>query len=284
MASMRHACFVPSRVIDNPRDAVAVGPHAKGVVAMRRIRLYPRIVSLVVIALLLAAAGPALAGDSKPKPIPVHTNAYGQSYEEWATAWWQWVIGQGMIGHPLFDGTGIAPFDTEGSTCDRGQAGKVWFLAGTFGGDAERTCTIPNGKALFLPILNGGVDNVGPPIRDPLDSEEVLRKDCLAFVTDPEVLALTIDGKKVAHLDAYQIEPTLFQYTAPDIPDNIYRAFGFEYVGDVLPPGAVTCGYYVLLQPLSAGKHILVIEAENNGFSLHVTYNLTVSKPHGKGK
>ena len=36
----------------------------------------------------------------------------------------------------------------------KSQSGPVWFLAGTFGGKAERTCTIPSGKAILFPPIN----------------------------------------------------------------------------------------------------------------------------------
>jgi hypothetical protein len=39
---------------------------------------------------------------------------------------------------------------------------------------------------------------------------------------------------------------------------------------------SVDDGYYVLLKPLSVGNHTLHIHAESTGFTLDVTYDLTV--------
>ncbi len=38
--------------------------------------------------------------------------------------------------------------------CTREQKGKIWFLAGNFGGTSNRECMIPKGKALFFPVIN----------------------------------------------------------------------------------------------------------------------------------
>ena len=60
--------------------------------------------------------------------------------------WWQWVISIGQSENPLLDPTG--------ADCAVGQEGPVWFLGGTFGGPATRSCTVPAGKALLIPVLN----------------------------------------------------------------------------------------------------------------------------------
>ena len=77
--------------------------------------------------------------------------AYGKTYGEWSAQWWQWVHSIPAGINPLLDATG--------EHCDEGQFAfdndKVWFLAGTTGGEAERHCTVPHGKALLYPLVNG---------------------------------------------------------------------------------------------------------------------------------
>jgi hypothetical protein len=240
--------------------------------------------SLVVLVMLLALLVPGptvLARNDNPGVTPPHAKAFGKSYEDWASAWWRWVVENPATNHPLLDGSGIPGIDGPGANCDAWQQGKVWFLAGNFGGTVERDCAIPSGKAIFFPVLNSAVDNVGPPITD-LPPEE-LRSRCEAFVADPEKLAVTLDGQSLKHLEDYAIKPTLFSYTVPDIPDNIYRAvLGLDFAGDVLPPGAYSCGYYVMLAPLSKGEHTLHIEAENDGFALDVLYHLDIGAKAAK--
>jgi hypothetical protein len=44
------------------------------------------------------------------------------------------------------------------SGCTINQSGPVWFLADLLSGKAERSCTIPAGKAILVPMLTGNCD------------------------------------------------------------------------------------------------------------------------------
>src|ERR1051325_2933921 len=93
-----------------------------------------------------SAPGVNVGVNSNPGILPPGSSAYGHSYGEWAALWWQWVLAIPADENPLTD--------TTGEFCDVGQAGPVWFLAGTFGSSVERSCTIPAGKAIFVPVHN----------------------------------------------------------------------------------------------------------------------------------
>ncbi len=68
---------------------------------------------------------------------------FGRSWEQWVAIWWQWCSAEPDDTNPVADMTG--------EICDKNQTDSdVWFLAGTFGGEAERTCIIPAGKAIFF--------------------------------------------------------------------------------------------------------------------------------------
>jgi hypothetical protein len=47
--------------------------------------------------------------------------------------------------------------------CAINQTGPVWFLPGTTGGAAERTCTIPAGKAILFPVISSECDYASYP-------------------------------------------------------------------------------------------------------------------------
>ncbi|MFI6323767.1 hypothetical protein ACIBG8_40000 [Nonomuraea sp. NPDC050556] len=44
--------------------------------------------------------------------------------------------------------------DPTGAFAAEGQPDDVWFLAGTFGGKAKRSCHVPAGRPLFFPLVN----------------------------------------------------------------------------------------------------------------------------------
>src|SRR2546423_6015845 len=75
--------------------------------------------------------------------FPINSRPYGKSYGAWAASWWQWAFSIPEAYNPVTD--------TTGAFAGVGQSGPVWFVAGTFGGSAERTFTVPAGKGLFLP-------------------------------------------------------------------------------------------------------------------------------------
>jgi hypothetical protein len=238
--------------------------------------------SLVILVMLVALLLPSpaiFARNDNPGVLPPNSSPHGKSYEEWSVAWWQWAISLPVTNHPLFDETG--------ENCDVGQQGKVWFLGGVFNvsGTAVRDCTIPTGTALFFPILNAFTDNVPATYPNPetrgLD-QQALIDECDAFVADPDNLAVTIDGQSLNNLENYSVDSTPFSYIMP-VEDSLYDAFGIDYNEGAPPeaepgPGAVSCGYYVMLPPLSKGEHTLRIQGTiaGGGFSLDVTYNLSV--------
>ena len=77
--------------------------------------------------------------------LPPQSNPYGKSYSQWSAAYWQWLFGQPLDGHP---GNDNPDFDVTA-----GQSGRVWFLTGPFG-VIEREATIPAGTALFVSLIN----------------------------------------------------------------------------------------------------------------------------------
>jgi hypothetical protein len=239
------------------------------------------LVALVLLLALLVPTSAVIARNDNPGVLPPNAKAFGKSYEGWSAAWWQWALSQPVSTNPLFDLTG--------ERCAEGQQGKVWFLAGNLtGGTIERACTIPTGTALFFPVLNGFVDNIGV---DPPLTKQGLIDACEDPLENPQELVVKIDDTSLKNLKNYRIKPTFFSYTVPD-EDSILDFFvpGNDFPNTPPPPGAVSCGYYVLLPPLTPGEHTLTIVAKGaeppgpaSAFTLDITYHLTVV-PAGKHK
>jgi hypothetical protein len=155
-----------------------------------------------------------------------------------------------------------------------GQSGKIWFLAGTVGGPATRSITVPAGTALFFPIVNYfwvNTPEYGDPPWSPTQ-EAYVRSLQAAYINTAFGLVLEIDGRSVPNLDRFRVAGEVGECTLP--ADNI---FGVPF--DPVPHECVTDGYWALVPPLSAGNHTIhfagAIAAD--GFSLDVTYDITVA-------
>src|SRR5215218_10121357 len=85
---------------------------------------------------------------SNPAIFPPDSQPYGLTDGEWTAKWWQWAYSIPTENNPMLDETG------EDCAQAQNQTGPFWFLAGTGAGSVERTCTIPAGKAILLPIIN----------------------------------------------------------------------------------------------------------------------------------
>jgi hypothetical protein len=222
----------------------------------------------------LTMSGP---GANNPGALPPQSHPFGATYGEWAARWWQWAYKQPVSTNPLFDQTGAA--------IANGQSGKVWFLAGVINvsGTADRTGTIPAGKALFFPILNFEADNLCPPIVPPLDVAglRALATASLAGAT----LEADVDGRMIQDPQQYHETSPVFSVTFPN--NNVFQFFGCNVPAGTysLPDGFVDEGYYLMLAPLSAGQHTIHFHASVPAvsFTLDITYHITVVGGAGAG-
>ena len=195
--------------------------------------------------------------------LPPQSQPYGESYGEWATDWWTWALSIPTEINPATDATG--------AFASVGQHGPVWFLAGaTATGAITRNVTVPEGKALFFPIINTlwWTAPTDPPTTIP----EIL--SALAGVTaDITNLSCTIDGAAVKHLEKFVTISPVFSLTIP--ADNILGLLPAVYTPDIDE------GYYLMLAPFHPGVHTIHFTASSPdlGYSIDIIYNITVPKP-----
>ncbi len=239
--------------------------------------------SIVAVGILVALVGAtvALAANPNPGVLPPQSHPHGKTYGEWNASWWQW-----FFSVPASTNPGLA---TNGAVdCSVGQSGHVWFLAGSFqsSGTFTRSCTVPVGTMLFIPLINAWKDNV---CASPPETVDQLKNDVANTVSSATNLHASIDGQSLTNLASYRATaPGSFSYTLPPPPDNvIFKVFGVSIPGDcgttsstVAP--AVADGFYIMLTPLTPGSHRInfggTIPATDTvpAFTLDVTYNLTV--------
>jgi hypothetical protein len=205
------------------------------------------------------------ANYQNPGILPPNSRPGGLTYGEWNAKWWQWAYSMPIDSHPLFDT----------ADCSKGQSGNVWFLGSTFAteqatnGDvtatADRKCTIPPGKMLFIPMANvegSKAENNG-------QTEAELREYTEEIMDHAIELSAEIDGRPIKNLETYKASP----YKAPSplftfgpLPENnvlqfLYPADKYPEMQDNIKAGAtsdsVADGIYLMLAPLSVGKHTI---------------------------
>lgn len=202
-------------------------------------------------------------------------------------AWWQWAGSIPLESNPIVDETG--------QFCGVGQRGNYWYLAGAFGGETTRSCTVPKGVKLLVPVI---VTFCYP--------EEGYDDDtsCIAYVNDgiggyrPRNLSLKVDGRPQPLRDVCEItvargddvsgvprlcrinfsaDRKLFSFMIA--PDTIYgsdpgawRANAARGVWGVIDTDRLAPGDHVVrLQVVGTPDNIVPFMA--------VTYHLTIAEP-----
>ncbi len=141
--------------------------------------------------------------------------------------------------------------DQTGEFCTRNQPGDVWFLAGTFRGEASRTCLMPAGRPIVLPVINFY-------FRKPRDCRDLMETaDGTAKLNDTFLTVERIDYERII-------------FKAPE--------------GNVLGvtrgrKRVIACGLWVRIEPLPAGRHELQIRGESADFETSVDYVLDIFDP-----
>jgi hypothetical protein len=160
---------------------------------------------------------------------------FGRTYAEWTAKWWQWILSIPADDNPARD--------MDGTLCGINQSGPVWFLAGTLGGNAERSCTIPSGKSILLPVLNYGATLADEPAIKTEEELLSLSKLEMDVISD---IRINLDGVELYDLQKYRVPSVMFDV---NLPEN--NLFG----GNQGPTRGVSDGYWLFLKPLSKGKH-----------------------------
>ena len=129
---------------------------------------------LVAVLLGLVAAGhetlPGFAQEATPAAagvvLPPDAEVDGLDLGVWSARSWQWFFSLPEEVNPFFDATG--------ELCGYGQSGPVFFLAGSFV-SVERSCVIPEGVHIFVPLIGSECSTVESPPFFGRDEDELRR-------------------------------------------------------------------------------------------------------------
>ncbi len=230
---------------------------------------------------LLSFSGLATADSINPGVYSKDSKPHGIPYEVWQTKFWQWL-------HAIPESLSPAK-DMTGKNCALNQSGPVWYLPGTFGDKAVRTCTIPAGKSILISAINMLASSAEHGLRDEASLRTLANED----QDRARCLEVKIDGKAVKNLKDYRADSPLFtlalardnnlgKYPEDVKADGEWISIESTATGEpVIKTKAVSDGHWVMLEPLSPGEH--TIEAQGCileqpvTFVSDVEYNITVT-------
>lgn len=197
-------------------------------------------------------------GNNAIRTFSVESAPFGLAFSEWCVRWLKWCLEQPSESNPANDMTGIV--------CSQNQSGPVWFLAGTFGGPATRTCTIPVGKTILFPILEKECSFAED--KD-ITTETELVSRTAEQTSHISHLEASVDGITLQNLSRYQVQTPVFDLVFPK--NNVYSV-------EEGSTRATSNGFWVFLMPLHAGVHKIYFRGVHRDpdFETEVTYELFI--------
>ena len=187
--------------------------------------------------------------DPQPTDAPALPYAPG-SPEGLAARWVQWVAASGPVANPIEDETG--------QYAGLHQPDDVWFLAGTHGKPMTRTCVVPPGRDLFLPVINMWLFPAdGPPEEVPGFTEAIASWSG----------SLAVDGEA--------LEPDVISTPVPFIVAGA-RLNGVTNSKKPMP--TTVWGLWKRIPAPDLGEHVLrAVGTDGRGFTVDITYRLAVA-------
>jgi hypothetical protein len=188
--------------------------------------------------------------------LPADAVFEGRTLSEWTVEAWKWIYSVPASKSPSTD--------CDGQWANEGQPGGSVFFVAPLNGKVPppciRTFTVPANKHLLVPVLPITIDNIDtlPPLEieqfyDSLDS----------VAAAPEDIFASIDGVAVTNLHQYRATSPPFSFYFREVDNHLSAYYGQTVVG-LLDP-LVVDGYWLLLEPLTPGPHVLRTGGRFNG-------------------
>jgi hypothetical protein len=206
--------------------------------------------------------------------VSARTPALADELPDMTAQWWQLMFSIPSAANPIND--------TTGSNCMVGQSGPTWFLGGSVTvSPITRSCSIPSGKALFLPVINAANINTPGLCGQPnSQTAKQLRAGIAPLIDGATRVSATVDGNAVPNI--VRVQSSVFAIALP--ADNIFSIECLQTIPEGIYSPGVDDGFYVRLPALSVGKHTIHLHGEIPAFNFvqDITYSLTVVATQAK--
>jgi hypothetical protein len=190
--------------------------------------------------------------------LPPHSTLIDKKLGDWGGEWWKWAFS--------FDKS-ISPIsDTTGNLCRLGQDqnNDVWFLAGSYSTKPiVRECIIPEGKALFFPVINFIYYSPKNKTSTCAEVTNLVKKRTQI----PFNLFVRINDEELK--DPYLHREPSSTCFDPFEGKNSKTKHSWAYP-------AASNGYWVAIEPLPVGTHVLQFGGNLPKFRQNITYKLHV--------
>lgn len=198
------------------------------------------IVSFLFMLLLFSGTLSPVLGSNSVNIFPPGSKPYGLTYAEHQQNFWKWILEIPANESPVNDRTG--------EKCANGQSNSnssVFYLSFNNGGISTRSCEVPAGKGLFIPIMQVEFSEKEVPNASIEDLRRAVTKD----QDSVNSLYLKIGDKeyKYGDLIKYRTQTDVFEVVFPD--NGIFGVIEggvSKVIGD---------GFYIITEPLTKGNY-----------------------------
>jgi hypothetical protein len=219
--------------------------------------------------MLLSSVIPYTAGANSVIILSPESNPYGLSYEQHVKNFWKHIISIPSDRNPWNDNTGV--------NCEVGQSNtnsSVFYLSGNGGGKSVRTCEVPAGKGLFIPVSPMEISDKEAPNTSVEQLHKIAKKDQDSITS----LYLKMDDKE------YKLQD-LAKYRTPTSDFEVFFPKDAIFGASEGTSKAAADGYYVITEPLAKGNHTIEYDSSlvcagpdcaQPNFAQDITYELIV--------
>jgi hypothetical protein len=209
---------------------------------LNRLSILTILTIMIMYTFMMMLTGTSFADNINPGVFAVDSKPYGSTYEDWTIRFWQWLLPIPADKSPMTDMTGEHCGVNQNSTSLR-----VFYLVFVGGGSAVRTCDVPVEKAILVPI--NVVECSFAELK--VKTEEDLHTCATEDESSNPGLFLSVDGKEFKDLEKYRVHSRAFDVNLPENP----------IFGEPGSTRAVSDGFWVILEPLTPGKHDIHFKA-----------------------